>query len=342
MRVIRGSAAIEAAKLGPTAVGIGIFDGVHRGHQALLHQVLALSRQSVPGEGLRAVAYTFDPHPACVLAPHLAPRLIASLDDRLNRFADLGLDLAVVEPFDRAFANTSPEDFVRDVLVRRLQAKHVVVGAGFSFGARQSGDVRLLQRVGETYGFTAHPVNQVRVDGIVVSSTKIREFVRNGRVEGATLLLGEPFALSGIVCRGAARGASLGYPTANVQTANELVPGQGVYAVRVQGSFGCLGGMANVGVAPTFADTASAGDVKIEVHLFDYSDVGYGTVEKGEPQSQQARSLYGEQLTVAFTARLRDERRFADVPALVAQLHADAQEARSVLGLPPTPQHEMP
>lgn len=306
MQVLRGSAGITGEH-GPFAIGIGIFDGVHKGHQALLLE----AKKAGAIEGIACMAYTFDPHPAALLNPALAPRLIEPLKTRLERFASLGLDATLVEPFNEDFACLDAADFVRDVLIGKLQARHVVVGRGFRFGAGQGGDLDLLKRVAQEHGVKVHGVDLVRIDGIEVSSTKIREFVRNGRMKGASLLLGRPFTLSGQVERGAGRGAKIGFATANLLAENELLPAPGVYVGWANGPFETCGTVLNVGYAPTFG----AKTLRIEAHLLDYG---------GGP-------LYGRTLTLHVVERLRDERRFNDAEALQAQIELDIRQGRGIL-----------
>ncbi len=306
MRIVRGSDALPQG-FGPSAVGIGVFDGVHRGHQKLLGKVLELAR----AEKLASVAYSFDPHPAQVLNPKLAPKLLESIDVRLSRLEALGLDTAVLEPFTRALSQTSAEDFVRQILVGRIRARHVVVGQDFKFGHKQGGNVALLEQLGSELGFTVHPVELLRLDGIAVTSTKVREFVWAGAMRGATLLLGRPYQLSGIVMRGAGRGHKLGFATANLSTHAELIPARGVYAARASGPFGNYPAVVNIGYAPTFGIS----ELKIEAHLLDYT---------GDP-------LYGQPLAVDFIDRIRDEQRFSGPEELVRQIQADVERARELL-----------
>ena len=292
----------------PTAVAIGIFDGLHLGHQALLKHAVALATQ----DGLCSLAYTFNPHPARVLNPELAPELIEPVSERLRRMQALGLAAVLVQAFDREYAKTLAEDFVLRVLVESLAAKHVVVGAGFTFGSKQRGNVAMLQELGQKHQFSVHPVDHVRADGIEVSSTKIREFVHTGHPYGATLLLGRHYAVFGTVEHGAHRGGTLGFPTANVRVENELHPAGGVYAGRAHTPSGPFNCVVNVGSAPTFGAGSS---IKLEAHLLDYP----GT------------SLYDQRISVDLHDRLRDEQRFADVDALKTQIALDVERARKIL-----------
>lgn len=311
MQVVRGSTSMEADGR-RFAVGIGIFDGVHRGHQALFRQVLALAQ----AEGLETLAYTFDPHPARLLSPASAPKLIEPVDARIERIAALGIGTILVEPFTREFAATSAETFASDLLARRLGARQVVVGADFTFGRGRGGDVPKLAQWGKELGFEVHPVELVKLDGIVASSTRVREFVWAGAMRGAGLILGRPFCLTGVVQRGAGRGVQLGFGTANVQTHNELLPSVGVYAGVAHGPFGARTAVINVGFAPTFGGN----ELKIEAHLLEYG---------GEP-------LYGSVLTLDFVDRIRDEVKFNGVEALKAQIRRDIDDARRLLAAPPS------
>lgn len=313
MQVVRGYKNIDVDKARPHAVAIGIFDGVHTGHQALLREAMRLAQ----ADGLQSMVYTFDPHPAQVLRPDLAPELIEPLDARLARFDALGIDTALVEHFDLAFAATPAETFIRAVLVERLRARHVVVGAGFTFGAKQRGNVAMLRELGAPLGLTVHGIEHVRLGEGVVSSTKIRALIKAGAVADAAIFLGHPYALFGSVVEGAKRGATLGFPTANLQPRNALLPGRGVYVARAEGVFGRADAVVNVGVAPTFAGATAV--LKIEAHLLDY---------RGPP-------FYGTDVRLTFLARLRDETRFASIDALKAQINEDVLKARQVLAQAP-------
>lgn len=306
MRIFAGYRDI-GSKDDKAAVGIGIFDGVHRGHQALLKKVVELAR----ADRLSALAYTFHPHPAQVLNPALAPKLIEPVQSRLRRFEALGIEEAVVEPFDRKFASMQADTFVVEVLVKTLHVRHVVVGAGFTFGTKQQGNVALLEHLGQEHGFKVHAIPHVRMAGIEVSSTKVREFITGGQMSGATLLLGRPFVLIGTVVEGARRGATLGFPTANLQAQNEAVPAKGVYAAVAHGAFGTRNAVVNVGYTPTFAGNTN---IKIEAHLLDYS----------------GPSFYHTVLSLELLDRLRDEQRFDGPDALRAQIARDIAQAQVI------------
>src|SRR5205085_6364251 len=297
------------------AVAIGNFDGVHLGHQALF----AAARRDA-GKGPVA-ALTFEPHPARLLAPQYAPPLICELPRKRELIAACGVTDLIEQPFTPAFAATEPARFVEMLLATGVA--EVVVGHDFTYGKGRAGTVESLRLATEERGVRLHVVAPVTVGGLVCSSTKVREFVLEGRVEAANMLLGRPFDLSGEVVRGAGRGRKLGWPTANIRTRNELLPAVGVYAVRArllpQGT--ALLGAANLGLNPTFRqDAALAGaagqpPLSLEVFLFDF-----------------AQDTYGAPLPVEFVHRLREERRFAGVEPLKAQIAQDVERARRLLG----------
>lgn len=306
-----GSSQEAAGRLRAPAVAIGNFDGVHRGHQALFAKARELAR----AEGGDAVALTFRPHPARFFNPELAPPLITTTEQKIELLEACGLDAVILEPFNADFAALSPQEFVRRILVERLGTRHVVVGQGFSFGARRAGSLQTLEQLGREHGFEAHGLEPVRVASIVVSSSKVREFVLLGKVGGASLLLGRDYLVQGRVVPGKARGRSIGIPTANVQPENEITPRKGVYA-----GWACLPdsrvhrAVINIGTNPTFEKS----DVmSLEVHLLDWSG-----------------DLYDQRIGVLFTQRLRDERRFDSAEALVAAIHDDIEEARQILRAP--------
>lgn len=310
-RSIEEAAASGALRDG--AVAVGNFDGVHLGHQALLARAGELARS----RGAAAGALTFEPHPVQVLRPQLAPPLLTPLPRKLELLEAAGAEVAVVQPFDLAWAATPAAAFVgRDL--RALGVRDVVVGWDFTAGHERA-RVEALRPLLAASGLGLQVIEPVTEGGLTVSSTKIREFLLEGNVEGAALLLARPYDLDGVVARGAGRGRGLGFATANVATA-ALLPARGVYAVRARlggGTPGAAGavthdGVCNVGVKPT-VDTS--GQVTAEVHLFDFA----------------GRDLYGEAVRLSFVARLREERRFPTVEALRAQIAADAARARALL-----------
>jgi riboflavin kinase/FMN adenylyltransferase len=312
MKVVAGRAALAATRSTRRAMAfvIGNFDGVHLGHRALLEAARQRANQ-LDGE---VGVLTFDPHPAKLFAPTLAPPLIVSLQRRIDLLAEAGADEVIVEPFNAAFAAIEATVFVREVLARDLGARAVVVGYDFSFGRGRKGDTRLLSAEGEALGIGVVVVPPVTVSGLTCSSTKVREFAHEGRVEGASMLLGRPLEITGEVV-GAGRGRTIGIPTANVQPEGELVPRSGIYAGRAV----LLGGpradshvcALSIGTNPTFKGN---GSLSIEAHLLDFD-----------------ADLYGRRLRLEIVHRLRDERRFESSAALVQQIRADLAETRAVM-----------
>lgn len=286
------------------AACLGNFDGVHLGHQALFREA---SRHGP------VVAVTFFPHPGKVLQPQLAPKLITTQARKLELLEASGVQATVVQPFSADYARTAPAEF-ESALFDGLGARCVVVGADFTYGSRRGGTTATLADAASTRGASVAIVPAVSLEGVVVSSSKVREYILEGRVEAAARLLGRPFDLDGVVVPGAGRGRTIGFPTANVDTGNELRPAPGVYAIRVgvpNGSaWGWYGGAANIGVKPTFG----GGEVTIEAHLFDF-----------------AGDLYGKRLRVEFVERLRAEKRFASASELAAQISRDLEAARAAV-----------
>lgn len=286
------------------AICLGNFDGVHLGHQALFAEA---ARQG------RVVALTFQPHPGKVLQPQLAPRLIVSQARKLELLAAHGVEATIVQPFSIEYARTTPEAF-EAALLDGVGAKTVVVGYDFTYGSKRAGTVQTLEQAAQARGAQVKTVSAVTLEGVVVSSSKVREYVLEGRVEAAARLLGRAFDLDGLVVPGAGRGRTIGFPTANIDTTNELRPAAGVYAVRVavlgDEPAHWHGGAANIGVKPTFG----GGEVTIEAHLFDF-----------------AGDLYGRKLRVQFLERLRPEKRFASASELSSQIGRDLEAARAAV-----------
>lgn len=287
-------------------VTIGNFDGVHLAHQAICRRVT----ERADAAGAESAAVSFHPHPAAVLAAARAPRLLVGIRDRVVLLAQTGIELIVVQRFTPALARIEPEAFVDTYLVDRLGAMHVVIGHNFRFGHHRRGDEDLLRRLGAARGFTVEAVGPIVKEGIVVSSTAIREAIAAGDLARAGLLLGRPHFVSGRVVHGEHRGAMLGFPTANLRLSAGLLPPNGVYAVRVDAGGPAYGGIANLGTTPTFGPGAE----KLEAHLFDFSG-----------------DLYGRRLRLSFVRRLRSEAKFSGPEALAAQIRRDVVAAREAL-----------
>jgi riboflavin kinase/FMN adenylyltransferase len=289
---------------------LGNFDGVHRGHQAILGRVAEVAHAA----GGEAVALTFNPHPVAVLRPDRAPALITSVRDKIQLMGAAGVDVLVVQHFTPVFAELSAEAFVELFVVQRLRATRLVVGHSVSFGHERRGDTALLGELGKRWGFDVEVVGPIRVDGHDVSSSAVRRTIAAGDVVLAATLLGRPHRLGGRVVRGRQRGATIGFPTANVKVRVGMAPPDGVYAVRVQHRDVWYDAVANIGTNPTFG----AAPRTLEAHIFDFSE-----------------DLYGERVSVAFVERLRGEITFPSVEALVAQIGRDAEQARSILAARP-------
>jgi riboflavin kinase / FMN adenylyltransferase len=316
MRVAWGRARLVAdlgqAPVAP-AVAIGNFDGVHRGHQALV----AAARTEADTRAAAAGVLTFDPHPARFFAPQLAPPLLLPLARRLELLGEAGAEFVVVERFDAELAAMLPEAFVDEVLVGALQVGHVVVGWDFSFGRKRAGTATMLAEMGRARGFGVTVVAPVSAEGMHCSSTKIREFLLEGRIEGATLLLGRPPEITGPVVRGAGRGRGLGFATANLAPEGEdLAFRTGIYAARavLLDSGEVYGAAVSIGTNPTFQSGARA-PLTVEAHLLDHP----------------GGDLYGVRMRLLFVTRLRDERRFDTVEELIAQIGRDVGRTREVL-----------
>lgn len=289
-------------------VAIGNFDGLHRGHMKIIDRV----RRRAGERGGTPAAMTLDPHPPRVLRPDKAPQLLMTKAQKLEALARSGMQGVAVVRFTRELSLWDPETFVRTVLVDWLHVSEVWVGANFLFGHDRAGTFTVLRALGARYGFRAEKIDPVRYKDFVVSSTRIRRLVSEGRVDEAAALLGHHYFIDGTVARGAGRGRELGFPTANVQTDNELIPPLGVYATTATIDGVVHASIANIGLRPTFGD---ADRPVIEAHVFDLD-----------------RDLYDRPLRLSFVQRLRDERAFADADALRAQIEADVRSARRLFG----------
>ena len=292
----------------PSVVTVGFFDGVHRGHQA----VLARATEEARARGVRSVAITFDRHPREVLSPGSEPRLLTTVERKAQLIADLGIDVLVVLPFDRDFSLVPAETFVADVLVGALHATHAAMGANFTFGFRALGTMENLPALGASFGLTSEAVPLVEIDGRTVSSTSVREALSAGDLGWPLQALGRRFVLDGEVVTGHGRGRGLGYPTANLRTwPRLLLPGQGIYAGVAEHGGRRYRTALDVGTNPTFG----VEPLHVEAFLLDY----------------EGHDLPGEPLGIEFWARLRDEEKYDDVEALVTAIEADVVRARELV-----------
>ncbi len=307
MIVLRGDHDSWVPPEGGAAVAVGVFDGVHRGHQAVL---AGLRERAAELAGLPVTVLTFDRHPLEVVAPDRAPRLLTSPERKVELLGELGVDTVAVLTFDERARGLTPEEFAADVLVGGLGASLVAVGADFRFGKDRSGDVEELRDLGLGLGYYVEEVGLLG-DGAPVSSTRIRAAVASGEVEAAARDLGRPFELGGEVVEGDRRGVQIGFPTANLDVAPHLlIPGRGVYAAWADVGAETHPAVVNVGVRPTFGGEREV----VEAHLMDFD-----------------RDLYGARLELRFVTRLRDERRFEGVDELSAQIARDVEAGRAAL-----------
>jgi riboflavin kinase / FMN adenylyltransferase len=301
MRIFHGTENANIQK--PTVLTLGVFDGLHLGHQRIMQTVVERAKTA----NAHATAITFDPHPRAVLHPESAPPLLQTLDQRLANFEVLGIEQAIVIPFTQEFASNPAEDFLHDIVHDRLHAIEVYLGKGFAFGRGRGGNIELLRRMSEELGFFADEVPEVCVRGRRVSSSLIRALLSEGRVNLARRMLGRPYGVEGVIIRGNQRGRTIGFPTANLKPHNRVVPKNGVYATATLVDGAWRRSITNVGVRPTFDDGS---DVSIESYIFDFDG-----------------DLYGDVLRVRFLHRIRDERKFSGIDELKAQIQKDTARA---------------
>jgi riboflavin kinase/FMN adenylyltransferase len=305
MRVCR---TISERSLAPAALTIGNFDGVHRGHQAMLARL----KEQAHRLGLPVCVLTFEPHPLELFAPQTAPTRLTSLREKLELLAAHGIERVHVSRFDRAYASCPPQDFIERVLIRGLGMRWLLIGDDFRFGARRAGDFALLQEASAKLGFGLEAMHTVAQDGVRVSSSAVRAALAAGLLAEARALLGRPYSISGRVVPGDKLGRQIGFPTANVQLRHNRPPLSGIFAVRtVDGHGRVRQGAASLGLRPT---VDSSGRAKLEVHLFDFDG-----------------DLYGQHLRIDFLHKLRDEQKYPNLDELRAQIARDCEQARRLL-----------
>lgn len=308
MRIFHGTENANIAR--PTLLTLGVFDGLHLGHQQIISTVVERARRvsAVP------TAITFDPHPRAVLHPESAPPLLQTLDQRLSYLEFLGIEQTIVINFSRDFASQSAEEFIRDTLHDRLRAREIYLGKGFAFGKGRSGNIELLKRLSEELDFYAAEVDEVQLRGQRISSSRIREELLAGRVNLARRMLGRPYGVEGVVIRGDRRGHTIGFPTANLQAHNRVIPRFGVYATATLIDGVWRRSVTNIGVRPTFGGER---EPSVETFVLDLD-----------------ADLYGTALRVRFLHRIRDERKFNGIEELTAQIELDGQRARNYFERP--------
>ncbi|MDQ4122520.1 MAG: bifunctional riboflavin kinase/FAD synthetase [Acidobacteriota bacterium] len=301
MKVFHGTE--NAGILRPTVLTLGVFDGLHLGHQRIMATVVERAKavKAIP------TAITFDPHPRAVLQPENAPPLLQTLDQRLGALEVLGIEQTIIIRFSREFAATNAEDFLRDIIRERLQAKEVYLGKGFAFGKGRAGNIGLLRELSRELGFFADEVEEVQLRGQRISSSTIRQLLSEGKVNLARRMLDRPYGVEGRVVHGQQRGRTIGFPTANLMTENRVIPRSGVYvtATLIEGKW--RRSITNIGVRPTFEQQAQP---TIETYVLDWDG-----------------DLYGDVIRVRFLHRVRDERKFSGIEELKTQISKDLRRA---------------
>ena len=301
MRLFHGTDNAKIAR--PTVVTLGVFDGLHLGHQLIMQTVVERARTI----GAVPTVITFEPHPRALLHPESAPPLLQTFDQKIEALGVLGIEQTIVIHFDESFAQIRAEDFLRDVIVDRLHAKEVYLGCGFAFGHGREGNIDLLRTVSQSLGFFADEVTELRLRGRRVSSSRIRELLQQGRVGIARRMLGRPYGVEGRVVRGAERGLKLGFPTANLHPQNRVIPRNGVYVTATLIDSEWRRSVTNIGTRPTFG---ASNESSVETFVMNWSG-----------------DLYGDVVRVRFLYRLRAEKKFSSIDELKSQIKSDVARA---------------
>lgn len=301
----------DAERVPNSVVTVGTFDGVHAGHRAIIDKVVEKAKK----RDARSVLVTFDPHPRNIINPGDAGiKLLTTLQERSEILQELGIDTMIVIPFDRDFSLLSSEEFVRDIIHKKIGVSEFVIGYDHQFGRNREGTIETIEELGEELGFDSYVVSKREVGDRTVSSTAIRNAIsEDGDVEEAARLLQRPYRLNGTVVHGDKRGKEIGFPTANIKPehVNKIIPQNGVYAVNIRIDEAWYDGMMNIGVRPTFEGTAQT----LEVHIFDFDE-----------------EIYGKEIQVRFIHRIRDEKKFGSKEELIDQLKEDKKQAVKLLG----------
>ena len=303
MRLFHGTDNAKIVR--PTVLTLGVFDGLHLGHQLIMKTVFERARAT----GAVPTVITFEPHPRALLHPESAPPLLQTFDQKIEALGVLGIEQTIVIHFDTNFAQTRAEDFLRQVIVDRLHAKEVYLGCGFAFGHGREGNIDLLRTVSKSLGFFADEVPELRLRGHRVSSSRIRELLQEGKVNIARRMLGRPYGVEGRVVRGAERGATLGFPTANLHPQNRVIPRNGVYVTATLIDRQWRRSVTNIGTRPTFG---SDNESSVETFVIDWSG-----------------DLYGDVVRVRFLHRLREEKKFSSIDELKSQIERDVARAKN-------------
>ncbi|MFC1699134.1 bifunctional riboflavin kinase/FAD synthetase [Candidatus Omnitrophota bacterium] len=288
---------------------LGNFDGLHLAHQRIIKQVVRQAKQRAG----TSVVVTFNPHPVKALEGLTATSLITTVGHKIDLIRYLGVDVCLLLDFNQQFSKTTAEDFIKDQLIKQIGMKYLIIGQGFRFGKNRRGDINLLRRLAKRYDFKLGLLKPVKINGRIISSSRIRSLIRKGRVAQVNRLLGRMFSISGRVNPGSARGRNLGFPTANIIPDQEIIPASGVYAVYIKLNQKVLPGVLNIGIRPTFSQGRNAPHF-IEVHIFNFSN-----------------NIYRKKLEVFFVRRIRPEKRFNSHQALINQIKKDALTAKKIL-----------
>jgi riboflavin kinase / FMN adenylyltransferase len=304
MQILKGSREAKSLGLKNPVITIGNFDGVHLGHQKILKRTIQRARAL---DGV-SVVYTFNPHPLKVVRPEAEPQSITTFEEKVRLIDAIGIDCLVCENFTRQFAEQPPEEFIKNIIVDRIHPREIIIGHDYAFGKNRKGSIELLQKMGEIFHFKVQVIDNITIKNIPVRSTTVRRLITLGKVSLADKLLGRPYSLSGKVVHGKQR--RIGFPTANLSPGKNLIPKNGVYAIRTQTPYGVFNGIVNVGYNPTFDNDR----LTIEAHLFNFNE-----------------TLYGRDITVYFIKRVRGEKKFGDVPSLVKQIERDIALTKRIL-----------
>lgn len=302
MEIIRGIKNLKSPFKNPV-VTLGNFDGIHLGHQRIFEKV----KEEATKFAGESVVVTFEPHPLKILSPEQCPPLLTPFKKKMMLMEKTGIDKVLCLRFTRAFSNTTPSDFVKRILLKKVGAKKIIIGYNYRFGRGKTGNVESLKAICADYGIEVEVVQPLIVDHTVVSSSKIRQLIREGEVERASKLLGRDYLVIGRVIKGTHRGHELGFPTANLEMTEELYPKLGVYAVNVQWHQQFFNGLANIGFNPTF-DTKA---LTLEIHILNFN-----------------HEIYGDEIQVSFIRRIRDEIRFSSLKGLIGQIQKDIEWAK--------------
>lgn len=288
-------------------LAIGNFDGVHLGHQAIFRMLVDRAKK----KNGTSMVFTFEPHPLRIIAPERAPQLLTPFKEKITLIKSSGIDVIICVNFTREFANIKAEDFVREMLLKTIGAKEILIGANYRFGKSRKGSPELLKKLGSKYGFKVSIIDEIKLNDVILSSSRIRTLIAKGKIEEASVFLGRHYSVIGIVIEGAKRGKSLlNTPTANIATFNELLPKDGVYAVTVDLDGKIYGGAANIGCTPTFKDKKFS----FEIHILDFDN-----------------EIRGKTLRVSFIKRIRDEIKFSKIKDLAVQMKKDIDEIKQIL-----------